>query len=270
MGVVNVTPDSFVSEVRTPDTDDAVERALQLAADGATILDIGGESTRPGAEPISVDVEQDRVLPVIERLRDRLDHGISISVDTRHEQVARAAIGAGATIINDMSMTLGAVAGELGVGYIAGHMQGTPDSMQNKPHYDDVVGEVLEALTAVAADASAAGAAEVWVDPGIGFGKTASHNFDLIAHLDRFTASGFGVLVGVSRKGFVGRLHAASDQRVDFGTVAATPTDDRVEGSVAMAVWAADLGVEIVRVHDVAATAQALAVISAKNRPVLG
>lgn len=258
MGVVNVTPDSFVGEVRTPTADGAVERCLQLVAEGAAILDIGGESTRPGSTSIPLGEELRRVMPVIEALVPKLDGGVQISIDTMKEDVARAAVRAGAHIINDMSSSLGHVAGELGCGYVAAHMLETPATMQHSPHYDDVIGEILAEVVATAQHAIETGASEVWIDPGIGFGKNIEHNLTLLAHIDRFVASGFPVLVGVSRKGFIGRLHTASDQAVPLDDSKPTSTEDRLEASVALAAWSAAFGVDVVRVHDVSATVSAL------------
>lgn len=257
MGVVNVTPDSFVGEVRTPTVDGAVERALQLATEGASIIDIGGESTRPGSSSIDLDVELDRVMPVIEALVPELPPGVQVSIDTQKQAVARAAVAAGAHIINDMSSSLGAVAGELGCGYVAAHMLGTPATMQDDPFYDDVIADILAEVTATAQAAVAAGAGPVWIDPGIGFGKTIDHNLDVLAAIDRFVATGMPVLVGVSRKGFIGRLHTSSDEGVPPATASPTPTSDRVEASVALATWCLRCGVDVVRVHDVAATVAA-------------
>jgi dihydropteroate synthase len=269
MGVVNVTPDSFVGELRTPEVDTALERCRRLIDEGADIVDIGGESTRPGARPITIEEELRRVMPVIEAIgAERPDH-VRLSIDTRHEPVARAAVAAGADIINDMSASLGAVAGELGVGFVAAHMQGTPATMQQDPRYHRVVDEVIEAMVATARAAADAGASSVWIDPGIGFGKNHRHNVELLAGIDRLVESGVPVLVGVSRKGMTGRIHTASDQgrtvAVDeLSSVAPTPTDDRLEASLAIATWCALLGVDVVRVHDVAATVQAMKVVAAR------
>lgn len=263
MGVVNVTPDSFVGEVRTPGRDEAIARCRQLIAQGANLIDIGGESTRPGATPITIDEELQRVIPVIEAVRDETPESVRISIDTRHEAVARAAVNAGARMINDMSATLGLVAGDLGVDFVAAHMQGTPGSMQDSPNYASVVDEVLADMVAAATDALEAGAPRVWIDPGIGFGKTQPHNLELLAHIERFVATGLPVLIGVSRKGLTGRMHAASDTGEPFETVDPVPTDDRLEASLAIATWCALLGVDIVRVHDVAETVQALKVVAA-------
>jgi len=265
MGVVNVTPDSFVGEVRTPTVDGAVERCFQLAREGATILDIGGESTRPGSSSIPIDEELRRVMPVIEALAPRLDPAVRISIDTQKEQVARMAVAAGAHIINDMSSSLGALAGELGVGYVAAHMLESPDTMQNDPVYDDVIADILHEVCQTGRAAFDAGASTVWIDPGIGFGKTMEHNLILLAQIDRFVASGFAVLVGVSRKGFIGKLHTASDSGVGLDDARPTGTEDRLEASVAMATWSALLGVSVVRVHDVAATVHALSALAPKS-----
>lgn len=259
MGVVNVTPDSFVGQVRTPTVDGAVNRCLALVEQGAAIIDIGGESTRPGSSSIALDEELNRVMPVIEALMPVLEPGVQVSIDTQKEAVARQAIAAGAHIINDMSSSLGHVAGELGVGYVAAHMLESPETMQHDPTYDDVIADILREVTAAGQQASDAGASTVWIDPGIGFGKTIEHNLTLLAHIDRFVATGFPVLVGVSRKGFIGRLHTAADTGVALADATPTGTEDRLEASVAMAAWSAELGVDVVRVHDVAATSQALA-----------
>lgn len=272
MGVVNVTPDSFVGEVRTPGVQAALDRCQALFDAGADVIDIGGESTRPGAAEVSIEEEIARVRPVIEgAVRICGDDGI-ISIDTRHEDVAIAGVESGASIINDMSCTLGAVAGRLGVGYVAGHMQGTPQDMQANPHYDSVVDDVLEVVVRAGGQALEAGASAVWIDPGIGFGKTIDHNLDLIAAIDRFVATGWPVLLGVSRKRSIGLLHAASDAG-DFAAIGAkfgeltdaVDTADRLEAGLAMAAWAAALGVDIIRTHDVAETVQALRVVAAEK-----
>lgn len=264
MGVVNVTPDSFVGEVRTPGRAEAIARCRALIDEGADLLDIGGESTRPGATPISVEEELERVIPVIEAIAPDLPEDVRISIDTRNEAVARAAVVAGASMINDMSASLGLVAGELGVDFVAAHMQGTPETMQDAPNYDDVVDDILNEMVTAATAARDAGARQVWIDPGIGFGKTQEHNLALLSHIDRFVATDFPVLIGVSRKGMIGRIHAASDAGVEFDTVAPVPTDDRLEGSLAIAAWCALLGVDIVRVHDVASTVQAMKIVAAR------
>lgn len=265
MGVVNVTPDSFVPDVRTPDLTSALARCHQLVADGASVIDIGGESTRPGAEPVATDAELARVIPLIETFAAERQLPVMLSIDTRDPEVARQAVGAGATMINDMGSTLHDLAGELGVQYVAAHMQGDPRTMQAQPTYDDVVAEVRTEVLGTARRAKAAGAPKVWIDPGIGFGKRDAHNLALLAGIDQFVGTEFGVLVGVSRKGMMGRIHAASDHGIELGEATATPTDDRLEASLAVATWCAALGVDMVRVHDVAQTVQALKVVVAGN-----
>ncbi|MFL6203876.1 MAG: dihydropteroate synthase [Acidimicrobiales bacterium] len=253
MGVINVTPDSFSDGGQLVDAGAAIDRGLALVAEGADWLDVGGESTRPGATPVDEAEELRRVVPVVEALAAR---GARVSIDTRKPAVARAAVAAGATMLNDVGAQNGTLAAELGVAWVAMHMQGEPATMQDDPRYGDVVAEVLAALVAAAGAATTAGAPEVWIDPGIGFGKTARHNLTLLAHLDAFVASGYPVLVGASRKGFIGRLLGDSD-----GTDAPAPVDDRLDGSLAGATWAMANGARMVRVHDVRATAQAALVI---------
>ena len=246
MGVLNVTPDSFSDGGRWLDPDAAVRHGLDLIAEGADVVDVGGESTRPGAAPVDENEERQRVLPVIAALAPL----VRVSVDTRKAAVAEAAVAAGATLINDVSATLWPVAAAAGVGWVATHMQGDPATMQVAPHYHDVVAEVTAELVRRADLAEAAGVPEVWIDPGIGFGKTAQHNLLLLRHLDRLVATGRPVAIGTSRKSFLGRLAAGPD-----GVPA--PVDDRLEGSLATAVWAMSLGVRMVRVHDVRPTVQA-------------
>ena len=200
MGVVNVTPDSFSDGGRWFEPASAIAHGMDLFAAGAAIVDVGGESTRPGAEPVEPAEEQRRVLPVIDALAD---HG-RISVDTRNEETAVAAVAAGATIVNDISAGLHEVAAGLGVGWVAMHMQGDPRTMQHAPAYEDVVSEVREHLVARAEAAREAGVDELWIDPGFGFGKDLRHNLELLAHLDELVATGFPVAVGISRKAFLG------------------------------------------------------------------
>lgn len=254
MGVVNVTDDSFSDGGLFLERDHAVEHGLALAAEGAEIIDVGGESTRPGAAPVGVDEELARVVPVLELLRPVVEAaGKRLSVDTRHAAVAEAAVSAGASILNDVSASLEAVAAEAGVGWVAMHMQGEPGTMQDDPVYDDVVTDVLDALVAAADRARHAGVDELWIDPGIGFGKTFAHNWTLLAHLDEIVATGLPVAVGTSRKGFLGRAMATAD-----GADAPASPLDRLEGSVTTAAWAAAMGVAMLRVHDVAETVRAL------------
>ena len=264
MGVLNVTPDSFSDGGRFNDQDAAIAHGRRMLDEGAAILDVGGESTRPGAEPVGVDEELARVVPVVEALADLDDvvaGSVRISIDTRHAEVARRAVAVGATIVNDVSSTLDGVAADLGVGWVAMHMQGDPRTMQDEPAYDNVVVEVRDFLVDRAERAAAAGVPEVWIDPGIGFGKTTGHNLALLAHLDALVSTGWPVVLGVSRKRFLGELTGCSDQRGADGTVEPTPVDDRREASVAMAAWAFLQGVRVVRAHDVRATVQASRVV---------
>ena len=210
MGIVNVTPDSFSDGGQFASAAQAVEHALRLAEQGAHILDVGGESTRPGAEPVSAQDELHRVIPVIEGIRRR-NADIDISIDTTKASVARAAVVAGATMVNDVSAgrfdaEMLATVAELGVPYVAMHMQGAPGTMQNDPHYDDVVAEVKDFLLERVASAQSAGIKEVYVDVGIGFGKTIAHNLALLHHLGEFSSIGSGQLLGISRKRFIGTL----------------------------------------------------------------
>jgi len=243
MGILNVTPDSFSDGGRYLDHRAAVAHGLQLAAEGADLLDVGGESTRPGATYVDEAEELARVLPVIESLARATD--VPISIDTRKASVARAAVAAGAAIVNDVSAgrddpdLFGAVA-QAKVPLVLMHMRGTPATMQIDPHYDDVVAEVEAFLAERCAAAEAAGVAHdaLVIDPGIGFGKRDPHNYALLASLARFTRLGHPLLVGTSRKGFVGRALQL-------------PVHDLVEGSAATVVWAVERGARIVRVHDV-------------------
>ena len=251
MGVVNVTPDSFSDGGCFADPRDAVTHALELVAAGADVVDVGGESTRPGADPVPFDEELRRVIPVVEAL---VGH-VRVSIDTMKPAVAEAAVRAGATLVNDVSgsLDLAQVAAEHGVGWVCMHMQGSPRTMQQRPEYRDVVAEVTDFLAHQGAAARDLGVQEVWVDPGIGFGKTMAHNLALLAHLPRLVDAGFPVLVGTSRKSFLGRLLAEADG----GDAAPTPVDDRFEGSIATAAWALLHGASMVRVHDVAETVAA-------------
>ena len=261
MGVVNVTPDSFSDGGRFFDEAAAVSHGLKLAAEGADILDIGGESTRPGALQVDDSMETSRVVPILRRLA--AETRVPLSVDTMKPTVARAAVAAGASIWNDVT-ALGwtpesaDTAAELGCGVVLMHMQGEPRTMQQNPRYADVVGEVRDFLAARAEVAMAAGVAreKIWIDPGIGFGKTLEHNLALLANLDGLAALGFPVVLGVSRKRFV--------QAID--PTAAEPMD-RLGGSLAAALHGADRGAAVLRVHDVRETVQALAVRAAISSP---
>ena len=259
MGVVNVTPDSFSDGGLFADADSAVAHGARLADEAADIVDVGGESTRPGAEPVSLGEELRRVLPVVQGLRSARPD-VVISIDTRHPQVAADAVAAGAAIINDISggsdPAMLAVSAEGGTGVVLMHMRGEPRSMQVEPRYDDVVGEVHEYLRERAEAALFAGVAadQVCVDPGIGFGKTLEHNLALLRSLDRFRDLDAGLVIGVSRKRFIGALTDADDPA------------DRLEGSLAAAVLAAAAGADVVRVHDVRETVRALRVADAIAR----
>lgn len=257
MGIVNVTPDSFSDGARWASMDDAVEEAMRLVADGADVLDIGGESTRPGADPVEEAEEVGRVAPVIAAVRARWDG--AISVDTMKPGVARAAVAAGATMWNDVT-ALGhasdsaTVAAELGCEVVLMHMKGEPRTMQDDPRYGDVVSEVRDHLVARAQAAMAAGVAaeRIWLDPGIGFGKTLQHNLDLTARLAILAETGFPVLYAASRKR---TIRAIDETAVEAG--------DRLGGSLALALEAARRGARMVRVHDVRETIQALKVQAA-------
>jgi dihydropteroate synthase len=245
MGIVNVTPDSFFPASRTLVADEAIARGRAHFSLGADIVDVGGESTRPRAEPVDEDEELRRVIPVVRALAP---YG-PVSIDTQKESVARAAVAAGASVLNDVSASLARVAGELGVGYIAMHRQGDASTMQDNPTYADVVAEISDFLARVADEARRAGVAQLWLDPGIGFGKTVEHNVALLAHCDHFVklAANYdaGVVIGTSRKSFLGRMGR------DTSSV-----DDRLEASLATEAWAMVQGVSMVRVHDVRETVQ--------------
>jgi dihydropteroate synthase len=239
MGVLNVTPDSFSDGGRFLDPDAAVEHGLAMSAEGADVVDVGGESTRPGAEQVDEDEERRRVVPVIQAL---VSAGVKVSIDTAKAGVAEAAVEAGASMVNDISASLWPVAAEAGVAWIGMHMRGTPATMQSLAQYDDVVAEVCAFLAERAGRAIEAGVPEVWVDPGLGFAKTAAHNLTLLRRLRDLCGLGFPVVVGASRKSFLGLLAGGA------------PVDDRREGSLACAVWAGLHGASMVRVHDVRAT----------------
>jgi dihydropteroate synthase len=255
MGVLNVTSDSFSDGGCYDTLDRAVARGLEMMDEGADVVDVGGESSRPGAEPVSTEVELRRVVPVVEALAPvAAARGVRISVDTVKPDVAEAAVAAGATLVNDISASLWEVARAGGAGWVAMHMQGEPRSMQDDPRYTDVVAEVRDFLLERAEGARRSGLSEVWIDPGIGFGKTMAHNLTLLAHLPELAraadlAACTGVLVGTSRKGFLGVLSAG-------GSTTPTPAGDRVEASLATAAAAMVSGAAMVRVHDVAATVQ--------------
>ena len=256
MGVLNVTPDSFSDGGLYADAAAAVAHGARMADDGADIVDVGGESTRPGAAPVAVDEELQRVLPVIEGLRaSRPD--LVVSIDTRHSRVAKEAVAAGASIVNDISGALDPamvdVVKDAGTGLVLMHMQGDPRTMQVAPHYDDVVAEVHEFLRERVESAVFAGIASEYlcVDPGIGFGKDLEHNLALLRAVERFRDLDAAVMVGASRKRFIGALTEVEDPAA------------RVEGSIAAAVLSVGHGADAVRVHDVAETVRALRVADA-------
>ena len=258
MGIVNVTPDSFSDGGHHDTVQAAIAHGLKLAEQGADILDIGGESTRPGATPVDTDTEIARTAPVIAGLRQAGWSG-AISIDTMKPAVARAAVAAGANIWNDVS-ALGLASDSvqtaiaLGCDVVLMHMQGQPQTMQDDPRYDDVVAEVTDWLAVRAGQVMAAGVApdRIWLDPGIGFGKTAEHNLALTRNLGRLTATGLPILYGASRKRTI--------QAIDPTAAAAA---DRLGGSLALALEAARNGAAILRVHDVRETVQALKVQAA-------
>ncbi|HKF91455.1 MAG TPA: dihydropteroate synthase [Acidimicrobiia bacterium] len=264
MGIVNVTPDSFSDGGLFLDPDAAVAHGIALAGQGADVLDVGGESTRPGAAPVPADEELRRVLPVVERLA--AETSVPISVDTTKAAVARAALDAGATVVNDVSAgrldpdILG-VAAEAGAGYVVMHMQGEPRTMQADPHYDDVVAQVGDFLADRVDAARAAGVAEdaIAADPGIGFGKTVEHNLRLLAGLPALVERvRVPVMVGTSRKTFVGKLLARAG-----AASGDLPVDQREEGTLATVVWAVERGASIVRVHDVLPAVRAVRLLDA-------
>ena len=254
MGVVNVTPDSFSDGGLYLDPEAAIAHGRELAAAGAEILDVGGESTRPGAEPVAAEEEMRRVVPVIEGLRDA---GAEISVDTSKAPVAAAALEAGATIVNDVTALRGdpemaALCAERGATVVLMHMLGEPRTMQDDPRYGDVVAEVKAFLAERLESAVVAGIPEedVWLDPGIGFGKTGAHNMELLRRLGELRELGRPLVIGTSRKSFIGRVDGSGP-------------GERLGGTIASSVLAAAEGAAVLRVHDVAEVSQALAVTAA-------
>jgi dihydropteroate synthase len=250
MGVINVTPDSFSDGGAFQERDRAVDHGLRLASDGAMVLDVGGESTRPGAEPVPARVEAERVIPVVAALAG--ESGALISVDTSKPEVAREALAAGAHLINDVrglsDPEMVRVCSEAGVPVVIMHMRGEPRTMQQRPEYDDVVNEVHSFLRAADSRARQSGVPDTVLDPGIGFGKRLEHNLALLRSLGALTRGGVKVLVGASRKGMIAAL--AGD----------CPPAERDPGSLAVHLHAASAGVALVRAHDVAGHVQALRV----------
>ncbi|MGZ8665560.1 MAG: dihydropteroate synthase [Solirubrobacterales bacterium] len=258
MGVVNVTPDSFSDGGLFLDAERAIAHGLELAGQGAEILDVGGESTRPGAEEVGADEERRRTEPVVRELAGALGgEGASISIDTSKRAVAEAALDAGATIVNDVTALradpeIADLVAERGAGLVLMHMLGDPRTMQIDPVYEDVVAEVGAFLAERAEAAIAAGVPRerIWLDPGIGFGKTLEHNLELLARLGEIATLGFPLVIGASRKSFIGKLDGSG-------------VGERLGGTIAASVLAAANGAEVLRVHDVAEMAQALRVAEA-------
>jgi dihydropteroate synthase len=243
MGILNVTPDSFSDGGQFLDTEKAIAHGIEMASQGASIIDIGGESTRPGSQPVSIEKQIDRVVPVIKAIREKTD--IPISIDTFNVEAARAALDAGASIINDITSFSDERMAELAVVYevpvILMHMQGTPATMQAEPKYNNVVREVLEYLLERAGFAEKAGIPKerIFIDPGIGFGKTFEHNLELLRNIDTFVETDYRVLVGTSRKSFIGKITGK------------TIPSERIFGTAATVALSAAAGVSITRVHDV-------------------
>ena len=255
MGIINATPDSFSDGGEAFTFEDAVARGLKMMADGADIIDVGGESTRPGAAPVTIEEEVRRTVPVIKRLSDA---GACVSIDTRHALVMEEALAAGAEIINDVTALTGDarsmdVAASCQTPIVLMHMQGEPGTMQSDPTYEDAPKEVLEYLTARVQACEAAGIerARLAVDPGIGFGKTVAHNVQILKHLDIYQRLGVPLLLGVSRKSFIGKIVGEEDAQ------------KRLPGSIAAALFSIRYGGNILRVHDVRETKQALEVWAA-------
>jgi dihydropteroate synthase len=258
MGIVNVTPDSFFDGGQYYDPQRAVAHALRLVAEGADLLDIGAESTRPGALPVDEHEERRRLLPVVTAVARAVS--VPISVDTSKAEVARAALDAGAVMVNDVTALRGDramvdVVAEAGAGLVVMHMQGIPETMQQAPHYDDVVGDVAQFLAERSRFAMDHGVERdrIVLDPGIGFGKTLTHNLDLLANLHAFTELGFPLLVGPSRKGFIGQLTHQS-------------VDARAWGTAAVIALAVQQGARILRVHDVGPMRDVVSVADAVAR----
>ncbi|MFZ1082264.1 MAG: dihydropteroate synthase [Candidatus Kryptoniota bacterium] len=241
MGILNITPDSFSDGGRFFDQTDAVLHAFQMTKDGADIIDVGGESTRPGARAVSVEEELQRVIPVISKIR--LKGHVPLSVDTYKSQVAKEALKAGADIVNDISglhfdLKMADVIAEAGASVIIMHIKGTPKDMQVNPHYSDVVKEVYDYLADAVEVAREKGIKQIMIDPGIGFGKAVEHNLELIGRLDEFHSIGVPVLIGVSRKSFIGKILE-------------TAVESRLEGTAAAVTASIIHGADIVRIHDV-------------------
>lgn len=250
MGVLNVTPDSFYDKGRFFDKEKAVKHAIDMAREGADIIDVGGESTRPGAEDVDVERELGRVIPVVRAISERIS--VSISIDTRKAKVAEEALKAGACIVNDVSALnydpgMAAVIAKYGVSCILTHMKGSPKDMQVNPAYGDVVKEIISTLEESIKKAKSSGitADKIIIDPGIGFGKTLEHNIEILKRLDEFKRLGYPICVGTSRKSFIGKMLNSDD------------SGDRLAGTLATCAIAVMKGAKILRVHDVKETVQA-------------
>jgi dihydropteroate synthase len=258
MGILNVTPDSFTDGGLYFDTRAAIERGIGLWEEGADIVDVGGESTRPGAQEVSSDEELRRVIPVIGALRE---HGIPVSIDTYKPEVARRAVAEGACVVNDVTglrdpeMIEALLESEVGVCIM--HMQGTPRTMQERPRYKNVVVDVREYLihAAMLAEDKGVRRERIWIDPGIGFGKTVAHNLALLRHLDELVRTGYPVLLGVSRKSFIGKVLGSED--------APLPAEERLIGTIALHAAAQLRGVRVLRAHDVAEARMAMDILAA-------
>ncbi len=257
MGILNVTPDSFSDGGHFFDTKQAIEHGLKMADDGAAIIDVGAESTRPGSDAVSADEQIRRAVSVIKALSKELK--VPISIDTYNYEVAAAALDAGASMINDITALsderVGKLAAERNVPVILMHMKGTPKTMQAAPEYSDVVSEVLQFLLDRAKKAQSFGITKerIFIDPGIGFGKSLEHNLALLRNVDKFVASGFRVLVGPSRKAFIGKITGKENP------------SDRIFGTAAAVAWCAASGVSIIRVHDVAEMFDVVKLLNAIN-----
>jgi len=253
MGVINITPDSFYAGGRFPSTEQAVEHAFEMVEQGAEIIDIGGESTFPGAQPVDEKTELKRVLPTIEKLAGKIN--VPISIDTIKPPVAKESVAAGASIINDVAAnredsSMWKIVSETGVGYIVNHMQGTPQTMQINPAYKDVVKEINEFFKDRIKRLKSLGVSEqqIVLDPGIGFGKTVEHNLQILKYLIQFKQWGRPIMIGVSRKTFIGKILNVN-------------VESRLAGSLACAAWSVLNGVNIIRAHDVPETMQTIKMI---------
>jgi dihydropteroate synthase len=259
MGILNITPDSFSDGGQFLDADKAIAHGLQMAADGAAIIDVGAESTRPGSEPVSADEQIKRAVPVIKSLSKKID--IPISIDTCNYEVAKASLEAGAVMINDVTALsderMARLAAEKQTPVVLMHIQGTPKTMQADPVYKNVVSEVLQFLLERAKRAEQFGIPKerIFIDPGIGFGKTVEHNLLLLKNIDKFVASGYRVLVGTSRKAFIGKITGKENPA------------DRIFGTAATVALCAAAGVSILRVHDVAQMVDVVKIVSNISRP---